>query len=88
MMVDTHLINAGCKMPFDPVFTSGWKPKRNKHVVAIESIEMQLGRSDARLGELHCPFEPGGDAEQWKRGFQAEKQSWAPPERSRRKNKS
>lgn len=79
-------------MPLDPTFTADWKPRPSRRryeqtrsellesFASPESVEMQLGRSDFRLGALQrdCPFdptsEPQSDAQEWSRGWLAEKQ--------------
>lgn len=64
-------------MPIDPVFRSDWQPHASRRTSGPkESVERQLGRSDARLGEILCPWPPGPDADQWRAGFDAERASW------------
>lgn len=67
-------------MPFDDHFRSKPKhtPKLNRYgkPAQPESIEMQLGRSDHRLGALQSqnPFPADGtDAKEWTRGWLAER---------------
>lgn len=31
------------------------------------------------MGNWRCPFPTGADADEWQRGFEAEKKSWAAP---------
>lgn len=83
-------------MPIDPVFRSDWKPHASRRTVRAdhraiqpgESVERQLGRSDALLGEIRCPFEPGADALEWQAGFDAEKASWIPLEVQAKREKA
>lgn len=67
-------------MSFDPYFTSEGREKPRLNIEPCESIEMMLGRSDRRLGNMTCPFPvEGKDALEWRKGFEAEEQSWQPP---------
>lgn len=81
-------------MPVDPVFQSDWQPHASHRTLQPVQVEYELGRSDARLGEVRCPWPLGDDANEWQRGFDEERKSWIPEDvrkrrdKRRRKNKS